>query len=101
MTLQELKALLERTGLPLAYRFFRDPPPPPYLCYLSPYSRNFAADGAVYHRADRFQVELYTRKKDPEAESLVESVLGAFYWEKSETYIESEQLYQQVYKIEV
>lgn len=98
-----LKGLLEKTGMPAAYRAFpeKKAPPLPYICYLVAYSANFAADGRVYESADHVQVELYTREKDTDAEGRVEDALSSFVFEKTETYIESERCYQILYEIEV
>lgn len=101
MPLDQVRALLEGAGFPVAYRFFRDPPPPPYLCYLAAYTQNFAADGRVWYPVDHLQVELYTRRKDPQAESRVEDALSGFFWDKSEAFLDGEQLFQVIYEIEV
>jgi len=93
--------LLKSTGLPVAYHHFTSPPSPPYIVYLFAYSSNFGADNKVHSQADNYQVELYTKTKDPAAEALIEGLFDAndIYWEKSETYIESEGLYQVLYEI--
>lgn len=103
MTLIELEEVLRSTGLPVAYRAWPTDmaPPLPYICYLVAFSNNFAADGVVYMRTDRVQVELYTRSKEPDEEDKVERALSSFYWEKEENYIDTEQVYQILYEIEV
>ena len=96
-----LFTLLKSTGLPVAYHHFTSPPSPPYIVYLFAYSSNFGADNKVHSQADNYQVELYTKTKDPTSEKLVEDLFDAndIYWEKTETYIESEDLYQVLYEI--
>ena len=96
-----LFTLLKSTGLPVAYHHFTSPPSPPYIVYLFAYSSNFGADNKVHSQADNYQVELYTTKKDPVSEKLIEDLFDEhdIYWEKSETYIESEGLYQVLYEI--
>ena len=96
-----LFTLLKSTGLPVAYHHFTSPPSPPYIVYLFAYSSNFGADNKVHSQADNYQVELYTKTKDPAAEALIEGLFDAndIYWEKTETYIESEGLYQVLYEI--
>jgi hypothetical protein len=96
-----LFALLKTTGLPVAYHHFTSPPATPYIVYLFAYSSNFGADNKVHSQADNYQVELYTKTKDPAAEALIEGLFDEhdIYWEKSETYIESEGLYQVLYEI--
>lgn len=101
MTLQDVKALLDTIGYPVAYRCFKRPQAPPFLCYLVARSNNFSADDAVYQKIDHIQIELYTDTKDPVAESEVEKALSALFWEKTEEFIESEQMHQIVYEIEV
>jgi len=46
-------------------------------------------------------VELYSKTKDPTSEALIEGLFDAneIYWDKTETYIESEGLYQVLYEI--
>ena len=96
-----LFALLETAGLPVAYHHFTSPPIPPYIVYLFSYNSNFGADNKVYNAAKNGQVELYTTKKDLTSEALIESLFNAndIYWEKTETYIDSEGLYQVLYEI--
>ena len=55
----------------------------------------------MYYGAGRYQVELYTCLKAPAEEGKVEAALSGLCWEKSEEYIESEQIYQITYEIEV
>lgn len=99
MDKKSLETLLEGTGIPYAYHHFVSPPPPPYIVYLSPGPDNFGADNKVHYSADNWQIELYTAKKDPATEQLVESALSEIYWEKTETYIGSEGLFQVLYEI--
>lgn len=93
--------LLKTTGVPVAYHHFTSPPSPPYVVYLFSYNTNFGADNRVYEAAKNFQVELYTKTKDPASEALIEGLFDTndIYWEKTETYIDSEGLYQVLYEI--
>lgn len=105
MTIDELKAMLEETGFPLAYDHFAEgeSPDPPFLCFLFPSSDNFAADGKVWYKISQVHIELYTDLKDPELEKRLEAVLdehGIFY-NKTEVWIESEQLYEVLYTFEI
>lgn len=105
MTLEELAGMLEKTGFPFAYDHFAEgeSTDPPFICYLLPGSDNFAADGRVYFRISEVRIELYTDRKDPGAEALVETVLddaGIFY-NKSEAWIQSEKLYEVLYSMEL
>lgn len=97
----QLLTLLKTTGLSVAYHHFKSPPSPPYIVYLFSHSENFGADNRAYRQESNYQVELYTAKKDPASESLIEGLFDAndIYWEKSEMYIESEGMYQVLYEI--
>ena len=105
MTHQEVLKTMDEMKLPYAYHHFveGESPEPPFLVFLYPSSDNFAADGMVYFKENRLNIELYTDLKDVELEETVEAVLdkhGIFY-EKSEVWIESENLYEVLYQMEV
>ena len=105
MTIEELAAMLQSTGIPFAYDHFAEgeSPSPPFICYLLPGSDNFAADGQVYYRINQVRIELYTDSKDLAVEEKIEKALddaGIFY-NKSEVWIESEKLYEVLYSFEV
>lgn len=106
MTLTELKSILGATGYPVAYSHFiattdNPLPNPPYITYLVAYSSNFFADGKVYKKIDNVQIELYTTKKDLVAENKLETILdnNEIPYESTETFIESEQLFQKIYEM--
>ena len=103
--MDNLIARMEEMGIPFAYDHFAEgeSPEPPFICFLSPGSDNFAADGRVYFKVRQIHIELYTDEKNPETESWVETVLdghGIFY-DKTEVWIESEKLYEVLYSIEL
>ena len=105
MELDEIASMLAGLGIPLAYHHFAEgeSPPPPFLLYLSPGSDNFSADGRVYWKVAQLDVELYTDLKDPELEAQLEMVLDAagLFYNKTESYIDSEKLYEVLYEMEV
>ena len=105
MTYSEVLEMLEEAKLPLAYDHFAEgeSPDPPFLVFLFPSSNNFSADGKVYQRIDALHVELYTDRKQPDLEARLEDVLDAYdvFYEKTETWIESERLYEVLYSTEV
>ncbi len=103
MNEEDILKKLKKTGIPVAYRCFPegDAPPLPFICYFTTGSNNFAADGKVYYAGKRFMVELYCSKKDLELEKKVEDALEGLFWEKEESYIESEKCYQIAYEMEV
>ena len=100
--MEELLDLLLSTGMKAAYHHFERPPAPPYIVYLSSGCENFGADDKVYHKIQNYQVELYTRKKDPASELLIENMFddNDIFYDKDEVYIDSEKLYQVVYDIQ-
>lgn len=105
MTHQEVMTMLAEMNLPYAYDHFveGESPDPPFLVFLYPGSNHFAADGKVYFKVNRLNIEFYTDKKAVELEETVEAVLdrhGIFYG-KSEVWIESESLYEVLYEMEV
>lgn len=102
--MDDLVKLLTETGIPFAYDHFAEgeSPEPPFICYLLPESDNFAADGIAYFEVSRVHIELYTDRKDPTTERVVEAVLskhGVFY-NKTEVWIDSEKLYEVLYQFE-
>lgn len=105
MTLAQLNDVLQATGLPVAYYAFPEgeAPPLPWICYTVTGSRNFDADGRVYLAVRRVDVELYCAQKDLAAEALVETALdgAGIPWDKTETYLDSEQCFEIIYEIEV
>ena len=103
MTQNELYNLLKSTGLPVAYHHFNEPPGLPYIVYLFTFSENLGADNKVYQKIDNYQIELYSEKKDLAREQLIENLFDEndIYYDKSETYIESEEMYQVVYEIQI
>lgn len=105
MTEKEVFQMVESIGLPAAYHHFEEgqSPEPPFLVYLYPGTNNFSADGTVYQGINQMDIELYTDKKDLTAEREVEAVLKkhGFFYEKNETYIESEKMYEVIYEMEV
>ncbi len=108
MTQVELYSRLESIGYPLSYNHFagdenNELPEPPYIIYLRISDNNISSDFIVHGKIKNYQVELYTDKKDLEAEQRVEQVLNEIdpNYETSETYIESEALYQVVYQIKL
>ncbi len=103
--MEELLQILSETQIPFAYHHFAEgeSPEPPFICYLLPGSNNFSADGKVYYKINEVHIELYTDLKDLAVEQQLEDVLdehGIFY-NKSETWIESERLYEVLYTFEM
>ena len=102
--MDKIITILEELGLPFAYDHFTEGegPDPPFLCYRCPNSDNFAADGTVYFPITEIDIELYTDKKDPKIEKELEDLLvkSGIFFDKTETCIESEKLYEVLYSFE-
>lgn len=101
MTLVELKKILDATGYPVAYSHFSEPTKIPYITYLFTYSSNFHADNKVHGKVENVDIELYTSKKDLQAEQTLEDFLNEneLPYEKVETFIDSEKVYQIIYEV--
>lgn len=102
--MEELLQILSETQIPFAYHHFAEgeSPEPPFICYLLPGSNNFSADGKVYYKINEVHIELYTDLKDLAVEQQLEEVLDEYgiFYNKSETWIESEKLYEVLYTFE-
>lgn len=103
--MEELLTMLKEMDIPFAYDHFAEgeSPSPPFICYLLPGTDNFSADGRVYFKVNQINIEFYTDYKDLSVESKVETVLdshGIFY-DRSETWIESEKMYKVLYSFEM
>ena len=103
--MEELVRIVSGMGIPFAYDHFAEgeSPDPPFLCYLLPGSNNFSADGRVYYKIGRVNLELYTDRKDPEVEQKLEDALDAasLFYNKTEVWIDSEKLYEVLYQFEM
>ncbi len=106
MTLKELNdALKSITGFSskVAYRAFPvgKAPKLPFICYQATMTDNFDADNTVYHVLQGVDVELYTAKKSPETEELIEAKFAELniVWDKYEEWIDSQECYEIIYSI--
>ena len=103
--MEEVVRIVSGMGIPFAYDHFAEgeSPDPPFLCYLLPGSNNFSADGRVYYKIGRVNLELYTDRKDPEVEQKLEDALDAasIFYNKTEVWIDSEKLYEVLYQFEM
>lgn len=106
MNITELAQHLRDIGLPVAYGEFvstpQNPAPaPPFITYQFAYNNDFQADNYNYVDVSTYQVELYTVRKDPTIEKRVQDKLKELRlpYNKVESKIESEQIYQIIYDI--
>lgn len=105
MSYEEINLLLEEVGLPFAYHHFSEgeSPEPPFLIFLSPGEDTFSADNIAYFGTKKLNIELYTDRKSPDMEEMVEKILKRheIYFSKTEAYIDSEKLYEVLYEMGV
>lgn len=105
MSHDDVLSMVDAMGLPSAYDHFVEgqSPEPPFLVFLYPEANNFAADGIAFFKVNRLHLELYTDEKSIELEERVEAVLTRYrlFYAKSEVWIESENLYEVLYRMEV
>lgn len=99
--MDKLIQMIKRIELPFAYDHFAEgeSPNPPFLIYLIPKRDDFKADGKNYFKVQEIRLELYTDKKDISLERKVEQILEEYdvCFERSETWIASEKLYEVLY----
>ena len=105
MLITDIKNMLAQTRLSATYYSWPEKQAPqlPYLVWYLPSSDNFAADDKVYKHIETLHVELYTETKDFATEQAVEAVLDAngMVWERQESYIDEEHMYEVPYIMEV
>lgn len=92
-------------GLPNAYYEFPGgtEQAPPFICFYFPGNDDFLADDQNYQKIHELVVELYTDDKEFGLEGAVESALTecGLVYDRNETYISSERMYQISYTMEV
>ena len=61
------------------------------------------ADNKVWQKINQLNIELYTDEKSPETEETIEEILDSYEipYEKSESWIESEKMYEVLYQTEI
>lgn len=105
MTYKEVATMVSSIGLPYAYYQFPNGTEqnPPFVCFLYTDSDDFYADNSNFARIRPLAIELYTDNKDFTLEGTVESVLNSngLPYRKTETYIDTEHMYQIAYSVEV
>lgn len=100
MEVSELNSILKATGYPVAYTVFKTTPKPPFIVFIETGTDNFFADTKTYKKISAWRVELYTNKKDINAEKKVEAALADLCWNRSETYINDENVFENIYEFE-
>lgn len=105
MTYKEINNMIESIGLPYAYFQFpkNTGQAPPFILFFYSQTDDLYADGQNYQRIAKLNIELYTKDKDFQKEETVENVLNSygFSYYKEENYIDTEQMFQIAYEMEV
>ena len=105
MNYEEINEMMLEMGLPFAYHHFAEgeSPKPPFLIFLSPGEHTFSADNRMYFSFKKLNIELYTDEKSPDTEAEIEAVLRHhnIFYNKTETWIASEEMYEVLYEMEV
>lgn len=106
MKLTELVALLNATGIPVAFSHFKNTsispaPKPPFITYTTPNDEGFKADNKNYYNITDVDIELYTTKKDLQLEKQIEDLLKEhdLPYSAYQAYIEKEEVFQKTYEV--
>ncbi len=105
MNREKIEKMLDLAGIPYEYFKFEENCgiAPPFMVWYFPESNNFSADGKVYAKICTLNIELYTDEKNETLENVVETALDGqgLFWNKQESYISDEELYEVLYQMEV
>lgn len=105
MTYKEVASMLAGLNIPYAYDHFEEgnAAAPPFICFYFDGSGDFAADNTNYQPIRHLTVELYTDNKSFATEGIVEAALNGagLVFSRSETYIDSERMYEVTYYTDV
>lgn len=103
MTQKDFGDILASSGYPVAYLAFPadDCPAMPFITFQETGTNNVSADGRVYKKVSIYQVDLFTKDKDPEAELTLENALSEYFWNKYQTVEDNEACQRYTYTIEV
>lgn len=101
MTYREVNQMVASFGIPYTYYSWPNDiaPIPPYIVFNYPSRDDVLADNSNYVAVETLNLELYTVSRDFDLEESIEAVLNqnGFVFEKSETYIRQENLFQITY----
>lgn len=97
--------MLAGLNIPYAYDHFEEgnAAAPPFICFYFDGSSDIAADDTNYQPIRRLTVELYTDNKSFTAEASVEAALNSagLVYSRSESYLDSERMYEVTYYTDV
>lgn len=105
MNKEQIEQMLDQTGLEYWYRNTgsQEVSKLPYLLWHIPKSRNIRADGVVYHKTYRLNIELCTGEKDFNSEQMLEDVFDLYNltYDKTETFLDDKAMYKILYEMEI
>ena len=105
MTYAEISQMISAVGIPYAYHHFEEGSgqQPPFITFYYQGDNDLVADNINYAAIRPLTIELYTDNKNFALEAAVESVLTAndLAFSRTETFIDSEQMYMVTYYTEV
>ena len=102
---EKIYEMLKSIGVPVAYDHFinsnDEDISPPFILYRNDQAENFKADDKVFYMNKQYIVELVTDKKNMVLEAALEELFNDNHlpWEKTEAYIDTEEIYQISYFI--
>lgn len=99
---REIVKLIRQLNVPSAYQSFKSEQKLPYIIYTQSGSDNFGADNKVYSKDNKYNIEVYSSKKDFDLERRLEDLLdnNEIYWTKSgDIRIEKENMTEVIYFI--
>ena len=103
MTYMDLISALQDIGLDAAYGEFKESTSPPFCIVLEDDSDDQYADNSNYKKITSCSIEYYNDIKHPPTEEMIEDELKSLglTYQKRETIIESESMYQVVYELQI
>lgn len=103
-TIEALKASLETLGFPVGYGSFEEATDPPCIVLMDMGNDDLIADNEIFVSMKDINVELYFRYKDTQLENDLETKLkqlGFVHKSYGDTWIQSEEMYQRIYEIQL
>lgn len=108
MTPEEIEQMLRKMEIPCKYNHFTQKEMEtidlPIIVWNIPETKEFHADGIVYHRTYKLDIELYTDEKDWGLEKQLENILnenGITWKQTASEWLESESMWESLYEMEV
>ncbi len=101
MGLDELYEKLKTLGIPCAYHHFIQKVSPPYVVYIDDESESISADAKNFGLRRYVRVYLCTEDSMPDLEARLEAVLDGCAFDKTKLWLDSEEMYQVSYDLEL